>query len=90
MTKYYEEFIRADVEDMDELNFELKGEVTIVISEKKMIKNNSQKLGESDKRIISKMINKFSIKEIVNLINENNKVPKKEIYNFCIKLKNEK
>tara|TARA_B100001057_G_scaffold492612_1_gene585341 strand:- start:1335 stop:2198 length:864 start_codon:yes stop_codon:yes gene_type:complete len=90
MTKYYEEFIRAEVDEIDNLNFKLKGELTVVISEKKLIKNISQKLGESDKRMISKMINKFSIKEIVNLINENKKVPKKEIYNFCVKLKNEK
>ncbi len=90
MTKYYEEFIRAEVDEIDSLNFKLKGELTVVISEKKLIKDISQKLDESDKRMISKMINKLSIKEIVNLINENNKVPKKEIYNFCVKLKNEK
>ena len=33
------------------------------------------------------MINKFSTKEIVNLINQNNKISKKEIYNYCLKLK---
>ncbi len=90
MTKYYEEFIRSEVDQLDNLNFELKGELTIVISEKKLNKNISQKLGESDKKMISKMINKLSIKEIVNLINENNRVSKKEIYNYCVKLKNEK
>ena len=36
------------------------------------------------------MINKLSIKEITNLISQNNKVPKKVIYNYCLKLKNEK
>ena len=40
-------------------------------------------------RVINKMISKFSIKEIVNLISSNNKVPKKEIYNYCLNLKNE-
>ena len=90
MTKYYEEFIRSEVDQLENLNFELKGELTIVISEKKLNKNISQKLGESDKKMISKMINKLSIKEIVNLINENNRVSKKEIYNYCVKLKNEK
>ena len=56
----------------------------------KTIKNISQKLGESDKDIIKKTINKLSVKEIVNLINSNNNnIYKKEIYKYCIELKNE-
>ncbi len=35
------------------------------------------------------MIKKLSIKEIVNLISLNNAVPKKKIYDFCLKIKNE-
>ena len=34
MTKHYEEFLREDVEKIDSIRFELKGEITIVISEK--------------------------------------------------------
>jgi len=90
MTKHYEEFLRADVENIDTLNFELKGELTIVISEKKIDKKSSQILDESDKRIIKQMINKLSIKDIVNLIHQKNKISKKIIYDFCIKIKNEK
>ena len=90
MTKYYEEFIRSEVDNLEKLNFELKGELTIVISEKKIDKKTSQILSESDKRMISKMINKLSIKEIVSLINQNNKISKKDIYNYCVKLKNER
>ncbi len=89
MTKYYEEFIRAEINQIDELDLELKGELTIVISEKKKDKNTSQSLSESDKKIISKMINKLSIKEITNLICQNSKISKKIVYNYCIKLKNE-
>ena len=40
--------------------------------------------------IISNMINKLSIKEITNLIQTKNKIPKKVIYDYCLKLKNEK
>ena len=87
MTKYFEEFIRTDIDKLKNINLEMKGELTIVISEKKIIKKSSQKLSESDKRIISKMINKISIKEIVNLINKDKKYSKKEIYNYCICLK---
>ena len=46
-------------------------------------------LNESDKKIIKMTINKLSIKDITNLITQNNKVSKKDIYNYCIKLKNE-
>ena len=90
MTKYYEEFIRFKIDEIDEINLELKGELTIVISEKKINKKVSQILNESDKRIISKMINKLSVKEIIDLINRDKKISKKEIYNYCIKIKNEK
>ena len=55
----------------------------------RLIKNVSQKLSESDKNIIKKTINKLSVKEIVDLISQNNSVPKKKIYNFCLKIKNE-
>ena len=90
MTKHYEEFLRAEIENIDNLSFELKGELTIVISEKKIDKKSSQILDESDKRIINQMINKLSIKDIVNLIHQKNKISKKIIYDYCIKIKNEK
>ncbi len=89
MTKYFEEFIRGDVDKLDLFDFELKGELTIVISEIESLKNSSQKLNESDKRLIKEMIKKLSIKEIINFINQNKKIKKKEIYNYCIKIKNE-
>ena len=90
MTKYYEEFIRTTVDELLEFNNDFKGELTIVISEKKINKKFSQKLNESDKIIIRKIINKLSIKEITDVINSNNNISKKEIYNFCLQLKNEK
>ena len=89
ITKYYEEYIRKDVDDLEIFEKELKGELTVVISEKLEIKNNSEKLSESDKNLIEKMIKKFSIKEITKLISQNRKIPKKEIYSYCLKIKNE-
>jgi 16S rRNA (cytidine1402-2'-O)-methyltransferase len=89
MTKYYEEFIRSEINDLDKLDLKFKGELTIVISEKGLDNKISQSLNESDKRIISQMINKVSIKEIISLINHNNRISKKEIYDYCLKLKNE-
>ena len=90
MTKFYEEYLRCDIDQLKEFDKKIKGEITIVISEKNISKKSSHILSESDKMNISKMIKKLSVKEITNLINQNSKVSKKEIYNYCIKIKNEK
>ncbi len=89
ISKIYEEFIRKNVDDLEIFNKELKGELTIVISEKKIEKNRSQELSESDMNIIKKMINKLTIKEITEIISQNKDISKKEIYNYCLKIKNE-
>ena len=89
MTKLYEEFFREDIDNLEIFEKNFKGELTVVISEIKTIKITSQKLSESDKDIIKKTINKLSVKEIVNLISRNNEIPKKEIYKYCIELKDE-
>ena len=88
MSKYYEEFIRLKIDEMKPFDKDLRGELTIIISEKNE-KKTSQNLSESDKRAIKRMINKFSTREIINFINQNNKISKKVIYDFCLKLKNE-
>ena len=90
ISKIYEEFVRKDVEELELFSKEPKGELTIVISEKKNDKIVSQELSESDKNIIKKMINRLSIKEIINIISKNSDISKKEIYNYCLKIKNEK
>ena len=90
MTKFYEEYIRSNIDDLEPFKSDPKGELTIVISEKLKEKNSSIILKESDKKIIQKMIKKLSIKDITDLISQNTNVPKKEIYNYCLKLKNEK
>ena len=88
MTKLYEEFIRKNVDELEIFEKEIRGELTVVISEKKQ-QNTSQDLGESDKIIIKKMLNKISIKEITDIISNEKKISKKKIYNYCLKLKNE-
>ena len=90
ITKLYEEIIREDIDSLELFKKELKGELTIVISE---ISNNqiiSQKLSESDIIKIKNMINKFTVKQIISKIRKSKDVSKKEIYNYCINLKNEK
>jgi len=90
MTKFFEEYIRVDVEKLEAFKVDPKGELTIVISEKVKEKKISIILKESDKKNIQKMIKKLSLKDITNLISQNTDVSKKEIYNYCLKLKNEK
>jgi 16S rRNA (cytidine1402-2'-O)-methyltransferase len=90
ISKFYEEFIRSNLSELQLFKSEPRGELTIVISEKKINKKTSQILSESDKRNIEKMINKLTTKEITDLISQNTQVSKKEIYNYCLKLKNEK
>ena len=90
MTKFYEEYLRTDVDILKPFKDHPKGELTIVISEKKKITKASLKLRESDKKTIEIMIKKLSIKDITDIISLNSNVPKKEIYNYCLKLKNEK
>ena len=90
MTKYYEEYKRIDIKNLEPFKETPKGELTIVISEKEKIKKASLTLKESDKKIIKKMIKKLSVKDITDLISQKSDVSKKEIYNYCLKLKNEK
>ena len=90
ITKMYEEFIRKNVDELELFEKEPKGELTAVISEKKINKNLSEKLTESDINIIKKMINKLSTKEIAEILSQKTNVPKKQIYNYCLELKNEK
>ena len=87
ISKLYEEYVRSPVKNLELFNDDLKGELTIVISEKIDKKKTSHYLSESDKKTISKMINKLSVKEIAGILSKNTKVPKKEIYNYCLKLK---
>ena len=90
ISKFYEEYYRSSVEKLELFKNEPKGEITIVLSEKKKDKKNSKNLSESDKSNIKKMINKLTTKEITNLISHNSQVSKKKIYEYCLKLKNEK
>ena len=90
ITKKYEEFIRKKVDELELFEKEPKGELTVVVSEKKINKNISQNLTESDKSIIKKMINILSTKEITNILSQSTDVPKKIIYKYCLELKNEK
>jgi len=90
ISKFYEEYQRTSIDKLQLYEKNPKGELTIVVSEKINEINKSNNLDESDKKNIKKMIKILSVKDITEIIIKNKNVSKKEIYNFCIKLKNEK
>ena len=66
----------------------IKGELTIVISEK-----NLKVESFDEKKIVNKIkkyLNKKSLKDTVSLILKTEKINKKKIYDLCLKIKNEK
>ena len=87
MTKVYEEYTRYEIDELENYESTLKGEITIVVSGKKKTENRSNNLEESDKKKIRSMINKNSVKDIVNLFHKEKNISKKKIYDFCIKEK---
>ena len=89
LTKMYEQHFRFNISEIDDFNINLRGEITMVLSEK-FESESSIKLSEKDKLIIRKLMKKLSIKDVVTEIKKNKDVPKKEIYKYCLQIKNEK
>ena len=87
MTKLHEEFIRDNVSTIDNLPKNLKGELTVVLSDKIKVKNIQKDISESVKIEIKKMIKKYSNKDIVEFFSKKENLPKKIIYNYCLELK---
>ena len=87
MTKMYEDFIRGKVVSIKVLPENLKGELTVVLSEKNKEKNVQKEMNESVKIEIKKMLKKYSHKDVVEFISKKEDLPKKIVYNLCLKLK---
>ena len=87
MTKIHEEFVRDEVESIAKLSESLKGELTVILSEKIKEKNIKKDINESVKIEIRKMLKKYSHKDVVEFISKKENLPKKMIYNFCLKLR---
>ena len=88
ITKIHEAFVREEINELKPFKDQIKGELTIVISEgNTKIKNfDEQKIVNK----IKKYLNKYSLKDTVNIILETEKINKKKIYELCLKIKNEK
>ena len=87
MTKMHEDFIRGKVASIKVLSENLKGEFTVVLSEKDNEKNIQKGINESVKIEIKRMLKKYSHKDVVEFISKKEDLPKKIVYNFCLKLK---
>ena len=86
MTKKHETYYRQSINNLSLFKTQLKGELTIVISQK--IKNELLTVDyiNIEKQVIN-YLKKYTVKDIVELISKKEKVPKKIIYNLCIKNK---
>ena len=88
LTKIHEVFFRDKVDNIKIFDNELKGELTVIISDKDIKKKllNKEKIVNKAK----KYLKKYSLKDTVELIFESEKNYKNEIYKLCLKVKNEK
>tara|TARA_B100001250_G_scaffold206692_1_gene177430 strand:+ start:1106 stop:1963 length:858 start_codon:yes stop_codon:yes gene_type:complete len=89
ISKFYEEYIRSSVTNLSEIDITEKGEITVIISEIINLDKKLKVLEETDRKKIKNLIKKMTVKDIVNKINDEKKISKKIIYDYCIGLKNE-
>ena len=89
LTKYYEQIYRSNVSELSEQIINLKGEITVIISDVDETKK-KKKQDESVKIRIKNLMNKLTIKDIVSIIGSEKNISKSAIYKHCLKLKNEK
>ena len=87
MTKIHEHLIREKVESIRTFSENIKGELTVVLSRKIKGKNYKKEINESVKVEIKKMLKKYSHKDVVEFISRRENLPKKLVYDFCLKLK---
>jgi len=85
ITKLHEAYFREDVDKINMFKTQLKGELTIVLSEKA----NKDKFFD-EKKIKKKAklyLKKYSLKDVVELLFETEKINKKKIYQLCLNIK---
>ena len=89
ITKIHETFYRGNIDTIKMFKTRIKGELTVVLSEK-YIKN--ENFNESEIKKKAKIyLKKYSLKDVVELLSKSEKIRKKKIYQVCLELKkNEK
>ena len=85
ITKIHEAFFRNDVDKINLFKTTFKGELTVVISEK-----NTKNKTLDEKMIIKKaktLLKRNSLKDVVKILFEKEKINKKKIYEICLNIK---
>ena len=88
ITKLHETYYRGEVGKIKLFKTPIKGELTVVISKinsKKQVIN-IDKLREE----ININLKKYSVKDVAELISKKENISKKNVYNICLEIKNEK
>jgi 16S rRNA (cytidine1402-2'-O)-methyltransferase len=88
LTKIHESLLRENIDEIKTFNNKIKGELTVIVSEKKV-----EKIFLDKEKIVNKIkkyLKKYSLKDTVELILETEKINKKKVYDLCLKIKNEK
>ena len=92
ITKIHESFYREEVNKIELFKAPLKGEMTVVISNKI---NKVKSIAPIDNLILKKQaaiyLKKYSLKDVVELLAKKENLSKKRVYNMCLEIKkNEK
>tara|TARA_B100001121_G_scaffold248399_1_gene223855 strand:- start:3094 stop:3933 length:840 start_codon:yes stop_codon:yes gene_type:complete len=88
LTKIHEHFYRMDINDLKMFKSSIKGELTVVISDQikpKKILNKGKIINRA-----KNLLKKYTLRDVVNMIMETEQINKKEIYQICLDIKNEK
>ena len=86
ITKIHETFYRDTIKTIKPFKATLKGELTIVIS--KIYHNSDSKSDLDVEKQANKYLQKYSLKDVVELISKKEKISKKKVYDICLKIKN--
>ena len=88
ISKIHETFYRDKLSTIKLFKSTLKGELTIVLS--KNYTNNKQTLDVDIVSQATEYLKKYSLKDVVELISKKEKISKKQVYEICLKIKNDK
>ena len=87
MTKIHEAFYWKNLDQFNNFEGNLKGEITLIISRKSS--NLSAKTEIDQAKLHSEILRylkRYSLKDVVKLISEKNNLSKKKVYDLCLKL----
>jgi 16S rRNA (cytidine1402-2'-O)-methyltransferase len=88
ISKIHETFYREKISTIKPFKTPLKGELTVVISKiytKDQTITNDEIINQANQ-----FLDKYSLKDVVELISKKEKISKKKVYNICLKIKNDK